>query len=92
MPGSEMREVQNMVLVIHFSETAQNIAKLLTKMCLTSTVIDGGKRLSVEIPPSRHDVIHACDIIEDVAIAYGYNNVKYTIPNTNCIAEQVSHI
>jgi len=73
---------------IGINESAQNIAKLLTKMCLTSTVTDGGKRLSVEIPPSRHDVIHACDIIEDVAIAYGYNNVKYTIPNTNCIAEQ----
>ena len=34
------------------------------------------------------DVIHACDVIEDVAIAYGYNNIKRTIPNTNCIAEQ----
>ena len=34
------------------------------------------------------DVIHACDVIEDVAIAYGYNSVKRTIPNTNCIAEQ----
>jgi len=33
-------------------------------------------------------VIHACDIIEDVAISYGYNNIARTIPNTNCVAEQ----
>jgi phenylalanyl-tRNA synthetase beta chain len=33
-------------------------------------------------------VIHACDIIEDVAIAYGFDNIKKTIPNTNCIADQ----
>jgi len=33
-------------------------------------------------------VIHACDIIEDVAIAYGYNNVVRSPPATSCIAEQ----
>ena len=33
-------------------------------------------------------MIHACDIIEDVAIAHGYNNIKKTIPKTNTIAEQ----
>ena len=35
------------------------------------------------------DVIHACDIIEDVAIAYGYNNITRTIPNTNTVGQQV---
>ena len=35
------------------------------------------------------DVIHPCDIIEDAAIAYGFNNVKMTFPKTNCIAHQV---
>jgi phenylalanyl-tRNA synthetase beta chain len=40
------------------------------------------------VPPTRHDVIHACDIIEDVAISYGYNNIVRTIPQTNRIAEQ----
>ena len=34
-------------------------------------------------------VIHACDIMEDVAIAYGYNNVEYTIPKTLTIGKQV---
>ena len=33
-------------------------------------------------------MIHACDIMEDVAIAYGYNNVARTPPSTSCVAEQ----
>ena len=35
------------------------------------------------------DVLHGCDIIEDVAIAYGFNNVKMTLPKTSCVAKQV---
>ncbi|KAL4220853.1 hypothetical protein ACF0H5_019120 [Mactra antiquata] len=45
------------------------MARLLTKMCLESEVIDGGKNLHV-------------------AIAYGYNNLNWTIPNTNTISNQ----
>lgn len=56
-------------------------------MCLTTEVQD--RDLIVEIPPTRHDVIHACDIYEDVAIAYGYNNIEKTLPKALTIAEQV---
>lgn len=27
----------------------------------------------VHVPPTRSDVLHAVDVIEDVAIAYGFN-------------------
>ncbi|KAG5676763.1 hypothetical protein PVAND_006572 [Polypedilum vanderplanki] len=39
----------------------------------------------LKIPPTRHDVIHTTDIIEDVAIAYGYNKIEHTIPNINTV-------
>lgn len=45
--------------------------------------------LQVKIPPSRHDVIHACDIYEDVAIGYGYNNIVKTVPKTPSIGKEV---
>ncbi len=35
------------------------------------------------------DVIHPCDVVEDVAIAYGFNKVERTFPKTNCTAQQV---
>lgn len=43
--------------------------------------------LSVEVPPLRSDVMHACDIAEDVGIAYGYNNITKIFPPTNTIGK-----
>lgn len=63
------------------------IAKLLSKMCLLSEA-KGAEVIEVTIPPTRHDVLHAVDIYEDVAIAYGYNNLAKTIPKTMTIATQ----
>ncbi|OMH84645.1 Phenylalanine-tRNA ligase beta subunit [Zancudomyces culisetae] len=34
-----------------------------------------GELISVEVPPTRADIIHSCDIIEDIAISFGYNKI-----------------
>lgn len=59
-------------------------------MCLLSRATGVGDELEVEIPPTRSDVIHACDIMEDAAIAYGFNNITHTTPRTYTIANQVA--
>ena len=69
------------------SQSADQLATLLTKMCLSSEA--SGGRLTVEVPPTRHDILHACDVVEDVAIAYGYNNIQKQIPPIGVIAVQV---
>jgi phenylalanyl-tRNA synthetase beta chain len=66
----------------------QEIAQLLTKMCLTSQLDADGDSISVTIPPTRADILHPCDIYEDIAIAHGYNNIKKIIPQTNTVAHQ----
>ncbi|KAM5229305.1 phenylalanine--tRNA ligase beta subunit isoform 2-T2 [Ctenodactylus gundi] len=71
-------------------ETPENLAKLLTRMCLKSEVIGDGNQIEVEVPPTRADIIHACDIVEDAAIAYGYNNIQMALPKTYTIANQCS--
>uniref|UniRef100_A0A8C0INK0 Phenylalanine--tRNA ligase beta subunit n=1 Tax=Chelonoidis abingdonii TaxID=106734 RepID=A0A8C0INK0_CHEAB len=73
---------------IGISEKPSSLAKLLTRMCLKSHVTGSGNNIEIEIPPTRADIIHACDIIEDAAIAYGYNNIQMTIPKTYTIANQ----
>ncbi|XP_029651644.1 phenylalanine--tRNA ligase beta subunit [Octopus sinensis] len=73
---------------VGISEDPANIASLLTKMCLKSHLIDEDQ-IEIDIPPTRTDIIHACDIIEDVAIAYGYDNISYTFPQTYATATQV---
>ncbi|XP_078696780.1 phenylalanine--tRNA ligase beta subunit-like [Branchiostoma floridae x Branchiostoma belcheri] len=72
---------------VGISESPESIAKLLTRMCLSSEVVEVSK-VKVEIPPTRYDIIHACDIMEDVAIGYGYNNIQMTFPKTNTIGDQ----
>ncbi|XP_068960622.1 phenylalanine--tRNA ligase beta subunit [Petaurus breviceps papuanus] len=74
---------------IGISETPASLAKLLTRMYLKSEVIGDGNQIEIEIPPTRADIIHACDIVEDAAIAYGYNNIQMTIPKTYTIANQL---
>ncbi|VVC94495.1 unnamed protein product [Leptidea sinapis] len=36
----------------------------------------------------QHDVIHACDLYEDIAIAYGYNNIARREPSVVCAGRQ----
>uniref|UniRef100_A0A673A535 phenylalanine--tRNA ligase n=1 Tax=Sphaeramia orbicularis TaxID=375764 RepID=A0A673A535_9TELE len=71
-----------------FTESTENIAQLLTRMCLLSRATGVGDEIEVEIPPTRSDVIHACDIMEDAAIAYGFNNITRTTPRTYTVANQ----
>jgi phenylalanyl-tRNA synthetase beta chain len=50
---------------------------------------DGNKKVLVEVPPTRTDVIHECDIAEDIGIAYGYNNIPKVFPPTNTVGKQI---
>ena len=72
---------------IGVKQTAEQVASLLSRMSL-KTVVGRNNRLSVQVPPTRHDVLHACDVYEDVAIAYGYNKIQKTIPCFSTIAEE----
>lgn len=43
--------------------------------------------IHVLVPPTRPDILHECDIMEDVAVAYGFNNLKRTFPSTSTVAK-----
>jgi len=58
--------------------SGDRIASLLAKMQLNATHKDG--TILVRIPPTRADILHAVDLIEDVAIAYGFNDVPERFP------------
>ncbi|KAJ8612107.1 hypothetical protein CTAYLR_002456 [Chrysophaeum taylorii] len=56
---------------------------LLERMQLSPARYDAASDLvTVGVPCTRSDVMHAVDVIEDVAIAYGYNNVPEALPTT----------
>lgn len=37
--------------------------------------------IDVHVPPTRADILHQCDIMEDVAIAYGFNRLPRFFPS-----------
>ncbi len=44
--------------------------------------------LEVTIPCYRTDIIHPIDLVEEIAISYGYHNFKSTIPNVTTVGEE----
>ncbi|THH10082.1 hypothetical protein EW145_g1580 [Phellinidium pouzarii] len=67
---------------------ASEIRELLEKMTLTASVSSQSSDvLEVEVPCTRPDIMHECDIMEDAAIAYGFNNLPKTFPTTNTVAQ-----
>ena len=40
-----------------FSISGEEMAKYLTRMCLQSEVVDGGKNVKVEVPPIRAGIL-----------------------------------
>ena len=63
--------------------TAEEIVDLLSKMELNSKQLNE-KELEVDAPMTRSDILHQCDIAEDLAIAYGYNKIEKLNVNTLC--------
>ncbi|RDY10186.1 Phenylalanine--tRNA ligase beta subunit, cytoplasmic, partial [Mucuna pruriens] len=65
--------------LIGVSLEAEEVTKFLNRMQLhakQSTSDNKQCNFVVSVPPSRSDVLHPCDVMEDVAIAYGFNAVK----------------
>lgn len=48
----------------------------------------GFERGEVLIPAYRADILHQVDLMEDIAIAYGYENFKEEIPNVATIGQE----
>jgi phenylalanyl-tRNA synthetase beta chain len=58
----------------------------LQKMGLDA--IEVNKNLQVLIPCYRTDIMHAMDLVEEIAISYGYDRFEPKIPNISTIGEE----
>lgn len=66
------------------------VAKLLEQMTLTAVVGENPDEVLVDVPPTRPDIMHECDLVEDAAIAYGFNNLPDTFPPTSTVAQPLN--
>ncbi|KAJ8086781.1 phenylalanine--tRNA ligase subunit beta [Marasmius tenuissimus] len=67
---------------------ADEISKLMAKMSLYTTLSpNDADEVLVNIPATRPDIFHECDLMEDAAIAYGFNNLPHTFPPTTTVGQ-----
>ncbi|KAF9008947.1 hypothetical protein BDQ17DRAFT_1349257 [Cyathus striatus] len=68
-----------------------DVSHLLRKMALEPTISSTNPdEIQVHIPPTRPDILHECDIMEDAAIAYGFNNLPDEFPAVNTVAQPLA--
>ena len=75
-------DINNVNKLIGLELREKDLEKLLPKMGYDYSK---GK---VSVPVYRTDILHEVDIIEDIAIAYGYENIKPIIPKVATIGEE----
>lgn len=64
------------------TETPESLCKLLSKMAYVAKPSSKDSNLlEVAVPITRPDVLHQCDVMEDLAVCWGYNNLPRTEPN-----------
>ena len=54
-------------------------------MGLGSLTASTPQNVKFEVSPVRPDILHACDIAEEIGIGYGFNNVPMIYPPTNTV-------
>ncbi|HZB65263.1 MAG TPA: phenylalanine--tRNA ligase subunit beta [Nitrososphaeraceae archaeon] len=60
--------------------STKEIIQILNR-CRIDVSITNNKKIKCFVPPYRNDIINSIDIVEEVAIGYGINNIKSSIPS-----------
>jgi len=68
--------------------TQENIISLLESLRHKVEIVSD-QVLKVISPPYRYDILHPIDIVEDVAIAIGYENLKPEVPRIFTIGKEL---
>ncbi|MEM2905257.1 MAG: phenylalanine--tRNA ligase subunit beta, partial [Candidatus Bathyarchaeia archaeon] len=83
-PRVRKLELKAVEKLLGLSLRAEQAKELLERMRYGVTV-ENADSLLVSVPPYRADIMHAVDLADDVAIAYGYGNFTPVIPALSTI-------
>ena len=85
-PSERTVSVSECNRLLGFCLTAEEMAGMLEKMRFGAEPLLEDK-LKVQIPCYRADIMHDWDVFEDVAIAYGFDNLDAELPDTFTIGK-----
>ena len=86
-PNKITLDIESIDKILGLGLNENQIEEILSRMRYGARKLKGGK-IEIEIPPYRSDILHLVDIIEDVAIGYGYNNIQPILPKIASIGKQ----
>jgi phenylalanyl-tRNA synthetase beta chain len=76
-------KVSEIAGILGLSLPPAEIVRLCEKMQLGPATVSADESVvTVSVPPTRSDVLHPVDVVEDVAIAFGYNRLPMALPQT----------
>lgn len=88
-PNLDARETSVRVSYVNrctgLQHDAAQIAQLLGRMGHTAAPTADADVVSVQVPVTRPDILHECDLMEDVAVAHGFDHLPKTFPPTNTV-------
>lgn len=73
--------------MIGYSLDSTTVARCLGRMRMDC--VPRGEGVRVGIPSYRVDILHDVDIVEDVAIGYGFDRIEPTLPRTMTIGSEL---
>ena len=80
-PRNTQAEVSYLNQCCGLNLSPEQLTEYLKKMSYDAKPSTISKNLlDVEVPPTRADVLHQADIMEDVAVAYGFNSLPRSFP------------
>jgi len=86
-PKQMVLDVDYVNKILGLQLSGKRIAELLSTAGFGVGKVSGNS-VSVLVPCYRIDVMHQVDLVEDIAIAYGYNNIEpiwRELPTTGCV-------
>lgn len=86
-PAERVVSVEECASLLGIPLSPQEMARLLARMRFGAEP-DGDSRVRVLVPCYRSDILHDWDIFEDVAIAYGVENIDAALPATSTVAQE----
>ncbi|KDE06749.1 phenylalanyl-tRNA synthetase, beta subunit [Microbotryum lychnidis-dioicae p1A1 Lamole] len=71
---------------VAYEPTPEQIASYEPVNAREGLKMDPNDVVHLLVPSTRPDILHECDVMEEAAVAYGFNNLKKTFPVTNTVA------
>lgn len=87
-PKKMLLHIEGANRVIGLKLKPKEMSELLRKMRYGTTLTSPSK-INVLMPPYRADILHEIDLVEDVAIGYGYNKLEPELPMTASVGREL---